>query len=93
MIVAGAAPHIDIDLGKDEPDMTLQREYCEGDYLAERVGLSETVPGFCPAGAFASLRRPNSLPTNLSYPITLRAIRVLIPPSQQIAKSPAVRGF
>ena len=36
MIVAGTYPPIHIDLGKDEPGMTLQREYCEDDYLIWR---------------------------------------------------------
>ena len=33
MITAGTYPPIHIDLGKDEPGMTLQREYREGDKL------------------------------------------------------------
>ncbi len=36
MIVAGLYPPIHIDLGKDEPGMTLQREYREGGYLVWR---------------------------------------------------------
>ena len=36
MIVSGTYPPIDIDLGKDEPDMTLQRRYREGGKLIWR---------------------------------------------------------
>ena len=36
MIVAGTNPPISIDLGKDEPGMTLQREYREGGNLVWR---------------------------------------------------------
>lgn len=36
MIVAGTYPPISIDLGNDEPDMTLQREYREGGNLVWR---------------------------------------------------------
>ena len=45
MIVAGTSPFINIDLGKDEPGMTLQREYREGGYRVWRdvVVDGETV--------------------------------------------------
>ena len=45
MIVAGTYPPIDIDFGKDEPGMTLQREYREGGNLVWRdvVSDGETV--------------------------------------------------
>jgi hypothetical protein len=36
MIVAGTHPPISIDLGSNEPGMTLQREYREGRYLVWR---------------------------------------------------------
>ena len=36
MITAGSYPPISIDLGKDEPGMTLQRRYREGGYLIWR---------------------------------------------------------
>ena len=36
MITAGSYPPISIDLGKDEPGMTLQREYREGGKLIWR---------------------------------------------------------
>jgi hypothetical protein len=36
MIVAGTHPPITIDLGSNEPGMTLQREYREGGYLVWR---------------------------------------------------------
>jgi hypothetical protein len=36
MIVAGTHPPINIDLGSNEPDMILQREYREGRYLVWR---------------------------------------------------------
>jgi hypothetical protein len=36
MIVEGTYPPIQIDLGKDEPGMTLQCEYREGGYLVWR---------------------------------------------------------
>jgi hypothetical protein len=36
MIVAGTHPSIQIDLGKDVPGMTLQREYRDGNYLVWR---------------------------------------------------------
>jgi hypothetical protein len=36
MIVAGTHPPINIDLGKDEPGMILQREYREGGLLVWR---------------------------------------------------------
>jgi hypothetical protein len=36
MIVAGTHPPINIDLGSNEPGMTLQREYREGKYLVWR---------------------------------------------------------
>jgi hypothetical protein len=36
MIVEGTHPPINIDLGKDEQGMTLQREYSEGGYLVWR---------------------------------------------------------
>ena len=41
MIVAGTHPSIDIDLGKDEPGMTLQREYREGGYRVWRDYLKD----------------------------------------------------
>ena len=36
MIVAGTYPSIHIDLGSNEPDITLQREHREGRYLVWR---------------------------------------------------------
>ena len=36
MIIAGTGPLIYIDLGRDEPGMKLQREYCEGGNLVWR---------------------------------------------------------
>jgi hypothetical protein len=36
MIVAGTHPPINIDLGNDEPGMSLQREYRDGRYLVWR---------------------------------------------------------
>jgi hypothetical protein len=36
LIVAGTYPPINIDLGKDEPGMTLQREYRESGYRVWR---------------------------------------------------------
>jgi hypothetical protein len=42
MIVAGTHPPIPIDLGSNEPGMTLQREYREGRYL---VWCDYTVDG------------------------------------------------
>ena len=36
MITAGTHLPVSIDLGKDEPGMTLQREYREGGYLVWR---------------------------------------------------------
>jgi len=41
MIVAGTYPPIDIDLGKDEPGLTLQREYCERGNLIWRDYLKD----------------------------------------------------
>jgi hypothetical protein len=41
MIVAGTSPPINIDLGKDEAGMTLQREYREGGYLYWRDYLKD----------------------------------------------------
>jgi len=45
MIATGTYPPIQIDFGKDEPDMILQREYLEGDYRVWRDFLmdGETV--------------------------------------------------
>jgi hypothetical protein len=36
MIVAGTSPPISIDLGSNEPGMSLQREYRDGRYLVWR---------------------------------------------------------
>ena len=36
MIVAGTSPPINIDLGRNEPGMTLQREYRDGRHLVWR---------------------------------------------------------
>ena len=42
MITAGSYPPISIDLGKDEPGMTLQREYREGGYLIWRDVIEDS---------------------------------------------------
>ena len=44
MIVAGSDKGIWIDLGKDEPGMTLQREYREGGYRVWRDYLVDGKP-------------------------------------------------
>ncbi len=44
MIVAGTYPPINIDLGKDEPGMILQREYRERGYLVWRDYLKDGKP-------------------------------------------------
>jgi hypothetical protein len=48
MIVAGTSPFLYIDLGKDEPGMTLQREYREGGYLVWRDYLRGGKPVTAP---------------------------------------------
>ncbi len=41
MVVASTSPLLWIDLGKDEPGMTLQSEYREGGYLVWRDFLKK----------------------------------------------------
>jgi hypothetical protein len=48
MIVSGTYPFINIDLGKDEPGMTLQREYREGGFLVWRDYLKDGKPVTAP---------------------------------------------
>jgi hypothetical protein len=48
MIVAGTSPPVQIDLGNDEPGMTLQREYSEGGYLYWRDYLKDGEPVTAP---------------------------------------------
>ena len=48
MIVAGTYPTICIDWGKDEPGMTLQREYREGGYRVWRDYLKGGKPVISP---------------------------------------------
>jgi hypothetical protein len=48
MIVAGTYPPINIDLGKDELGMTLQREYRESGYLVWRDYLKDGKPVTAP---------------------------------------------
>ena len=59
MIVAGTYPPISIDLGKDEPGMTLQRRYREGgiyiwnDYLVDGEPVQSSVDiNKLPAGKY-----------------------------------------
>ena len=49
-IVAGTYPPIHIDLGNNEPGMTLQHEYREGQCLVWRIYLKDNTPrGRCSA--------------------------------------------
>jgi len=45
MVVAGTHPSIYIDLGLDEPGMTLQREYRESGYMVWRQAVNAIETG------------------------------------------------
>jgi hypothetical protein len=48
MIAEGTHPSVQIDHGKDEPGMTLHREYGEGGYLVWRDYLKDSEPVTAP---------------------------------------------